>query len=122
LENLPRIVAVVEDDQSMLTSIERLLNAHGLETQGYGSASAFLESNMLGMLSCVILDIHLGSDSGIELRRQIRAAGRSLPVIFITASDDEALEAAAREAGCIAFLHKPFAGELLLAAISKAVR
>jgi FixJ family two-component response regulator len=121
LESPPRTVAVVEDDPSMLRSIERLLNAHGYETEGYASAETFLESDFAGAIGCLVLDIHLGNMSGIELRRRLRDSGFRLPVIFVTAVDDEALEAEAVDAGCVAYLHKPFAAKLLIAAIHQAM-
>ena len=120
MKSPPKVVGVIEDDLSMLRGIERLLHAHGVETRGYGSAEAFFASDSLSMLTCVILDIHLAGESGIELRRQIRAAGFDFPAIFITASDDTSLEAEAREAGCIAYLQKPFPCEFLIAAIDQA--
>jgi FixJ family two-component response regulator len=114
-------VAVVEDDPSMRRSIERLLNAHGYQTQGYASAETFLESDFVGKIGCLVLDIHLGNMSGIQLRSRLRDSGFILPVIFITAVDDEALEAEALNAGCVAYLHKPFAAKFLLSAIDKAL-
>jgi FixJ family two-component response regulator len=121
LESLPRTVAVVEDDPSMRRSIERLLNAHGYQTEGYASAETFLGRDSANPIGCLVLDIHLGNMSGIQLRRQLRDSGFSLPVIFVTAVDDDALEAEARDAGCLAYLHKPFAANLLLSAIHDAM-
>ena len=121
MESLPRTVAVVEDDPSMRRSIERLLNAHGHQTHGYASAETFLESDFAGAIGCLVLDIHLADMSGIQLRRWLRDFGSGLPVIFITAVDEEALEAEAREAGCVAYLHKPFAAEFLLSAVNEAL-
>ncbi len=119
--SLPRTVAVVEDDPSMRRSIERLLNAHGYQTEGYDSAERFLESSSSGVIGCLVLDIHLGNMSGIELRHRLSDSGSSLPVIFITAVDDDVLETQALAAGCLAYLHKPFAATLLLSAIDKAL-
>ena len=121
MESPPRTVAVVEDDPSMRRSIERLLNARGYKTEGYDSAERFLESDSSSAIDCLVLDIHLAAMSGIQLRRRLRDFGSSLPVIFITAVDDDALEAEARDAGCVAYLHKPFAAKLLLSAIDKAL-
>lgn len=121
MESPPRTVAVVEDDPSMRRSIERLLNAHGYQTRGYASAETFLEGESASMVGCVVLDIHLGNMSGIKLRHRLSDSGSSLPVIFITAVDDDALEAQALAAGCLAYLHKPFAAKLLLSAIDKAL-
>jgi len=114
-------VAIVEDDPSMRRSIERLLNANGIETKGYDSAEKFLASESARAVDCLVLDIHLGKMSGIQLRLRLRDIDAVLPVVFITAVDDEALEAEARDAGCVAYLHKPFAAKLLLKAIDEAL-
>lgn len=121
MESLPRTVAVVEDDPSMRRSIERLLNAHGHQTHGYASAETFLESDFAATIGCLVLDIHLAVMSGIQLRRWLRDSGSRLPVIFITAVDDETLEVEAREAGCVAYLRKPFAAKFLLSAVDGAL-
>jgi FixJ family two-component response regulator len=59
--------------------------------------------------TCLLLDIHLGAISGIELQRRLAAWGSKWPVIFITASDDEATRNQAMDAGCIAYFRKPLA-------------
>ena len=71
--------------------------------------------------TCLLLDIHLGGISGIELQRRLTASGSKWPVIFMTASDDEAARNEAMDVGCIAYLRKPFAQHDLLNAIPKAV-
>jgi FixJ family two-component response regulator len=71
--------------------------------------------------TCLLLDIHLGGISGIELQRRLAASGSKWPVIFMTANDDEVTRNQAMDAGCIAYLQKPFAQHVLLNAISKAV-
>ena len=116
-----RVVAVVEDDPSMRTSLERLLDAHGFLTQGYSSAEAFLHRDTASPICCLVLDIHLGGMSGIELRSRLKDAGSRLPVIFITAVDDAALERQGAKAGCVAYLHKPFPAALLIGAVNKAL-
>ena len=121
MESLPRTVAVVEDDPSMRRSIERLLNAHGHQTLGYASAETFLETDVADTIGCLVLDVHLAVMSGIQLRRRLRDFGSSLPVIFITAVDDEALEMEARNAGCVAYLRKPFVAKFLLSAVDDAL-
>lgn len=121
MENSPQSVAIVEDDPNMLRSIERLLNAYGYATEGYASAEAFLAAKPGSRVCCLVLDINLGNMSGIELRRQLTRAGRALPVVFITAADDDMLEQEARDAGCLAFLHKPFAARLMISAIRQAM-
>ena len=88
---------------------------------GYDSAERFLERDASSTIACLVLDIHLGNMSGIQLRHWLTDSGSSLPVIFITAVDDDTLEAQALAAGCLAYLHKPFAAKLLLSAIAKAL-
>jgi FixJ family two-component response regulator len=85
------------------------------------SAEALLESDSVQTAICLLLDIRLGEISGIELRRQLAASGSKCPVIFMTANDDEATRNEAMDAGCIAYLRKPFASHMLLDAIRKAV-
>jgi FixJ family two-component response regulator len=121
LERAPRTVAIVEDDPSMRTSVERLLNAHGFATEVYSSAEAFLRREAASRIGCIVLDINLGGMSGIELRRHLKGAGSRVPVIFITAVDDKALELEGTEAGCVAYLHKPFPAASLIGAVNKAL-
>lgn len=117
----PLTVAVVEDDPSMRRSIERLLNAYDLTTQSYASAEEFLGSGGADTASCLVLDIHLGGMSGLELRARLTALESTIPVIFITAIDDQKLESQAIESGCFAFLKKPFDAALLIDAINKSL-
>ena len=105
----------------MRKSVERLLTAHGFLTEGYASVEDFLEREAIGQIDCLVLDMHFDGMSGIELRHQLKAAGSKVPVIFITAVDDAALEQEALQAGCIAYLHKPFPAASLIAAIGKAL-
>lgn len=115
-----QVVAVVDDDPGMLKSIERLLKAYKFQTATFTSAEAFLDAPA-GAASCLVLDIHLGGMSGIDLRRRLTASGSNLPVIFISAVDDETVHEEAIEAGCVAYLRKPFLAHLLIGAINKAV-
>ena len=116
-----QLVAVVDDDPGMLKSIERLLRAYKFEPVVFTSAEAFLGDLAAGTASCLVLDIHLGGMSGIDLRRRLAAEGSHLPVIFISAEDDETLHEAAIESGCVAYLRKPFLAQLLIGAINKAI-
>jgi FixJ family two-component response regulator len=120
LEGLARTVAVVEDDPGMRRSLERLLNAYGFAIEGYSSAEKFLSRNIGSEVGCIVLDIHLEGMTGLELRQRLKHSGCELPVVFITAVDDEKLELEAVQAGCLAYLHKPFPASLLIAAVTKA--
>jgi len=114
------IVAVVDDDPSMRDALVRLLASYGIGSAAYESAEAFLESHDPGHATCVVLDINLRGMSGIELRRRLKKMDPGLPVIFVTAHDDESTCTAAKATGCVAYLRKPFPAQMLLDAIKKA--
>jgi FixJ family two-component response regulator len=115
-----KVIVVVDDDPDMLRAIVRLLKAHGFDVHAFASAEAFLDGDVRRAASCLILDIHLGGMSGLALRRHLSAQGCGTPIIFVTAVDDAAIRQEAIDAGCVAYLPKPFAGKLLLDAIRKA--
>ena len=115
-----KIVAVVDDDPSVLNALVRLLAAYGLQSAAYESAEAFLECHDARNASCVVLDINMPGMSGIELRRRLAKIDSRLPVIFMTADDDESTRTAAKAAGCVAYLRKPFPAQMLIDAIKKA--
>ena len=104
----------------MRKSLERLLAAHGYRTEAYPSAESFLARTASLAINCMVIDIHLGGMNGIQLRRHLSASEPDLGVIFITAVDDDLLEIDAGNAGCAAYLRKPFSASLLLDAIEKA--
>jgi len=111
------LVAIVEDDAPMRRSLERLLRASNFSTIGFASAEAFLESGIADRALGLVLDIHLEGMSGIELCRRLSAAGSKLPVVFITAFDDEATRAEALAVGGVDCLHKPFEAHQLTEAL-----
>jgi FixJ family two-component response regulator len=114
-----KVIAIVDDDPSMLKAIERLLAAHGFAPHTFASAEAFLDSGVAGHAVCLVLDIHLDGMSGLELRRRLNAVRSTLPVIFVTAADDDETQQDAAKAGCIACLRKPFSADLLMNEIGK---
>jgi FixJ family two-component response regulator len=116
-----KVVAIVEDDPNMLRATTDLLDAHGFATVAFASAEAFLERGIAKAVDCLLLDVDLGGMSGIDLRRQLRVSGCTLPIIFMTAIDDEAIERQALASGCAAYLRKPFPPGALIDAIRKAV-
>jgi FixJ family two-component response regulator len=115
------VVIVVDDDAGLLKGVARLLAHHAIDSRTFASAEALIESDSVQTATCLLLDIHLGGISGIELQRRLAASGSKWPVVFMTANDSEATRNEAMEAGCIACLRKPFASHVLLDAISKAV-
>jgi FixJ family two-component response regulator len=117
----PTVVIVVDDDAGFLKGVARLLAHNGIDSRTFASAEALLDSGSAQAATCLLLDIHLGGISGIDLQCRLAASGSKCPVIFMTANEDEATRNKALDAGCIAYLRKPFAGHVLLDAIGKAV-
>lgn len=117
-----KLVFVVDDDPGILRSIERLLREHGYDSQLFQSAKAFQAHQDFGDAICVVLDIQLDGESGIEVRYRLTAAGISTPVIYITANDSDSIRRAAVKSGCIAYLTKPFAAKSLIDPIERMAR
>jgi FixJ family two-component response regulator len=82
---------VVDDDPGMLRGVKRLLREYGYDSVLFASAEAFQNQNDFEKALCVILDINLNGGSGIELRHRLKAAGISVPVIYITGNDSPAV-------------------------------
>jgi FixJ family two-component response regulator len=78
-----RTIAVIDDNPSMLQGLNRLLSAHGFRVQTFASAESLLENIAKCEADCLLLDIHLGGISGIDLRRRLTSSGTDLPVIFM---------------------------------------
>ena len=115
------LISIVDDDDALRRSLENLIRSVGLRAQGFSSAEAFLRSNQLHETGCVILDVCMPGMSGLELERQIAVANQHMPIIFITAHEDDDRRTQALEAGAVAFLYKPFHEEELLNAINAAL-
>jgi len=116
----PDIVFVVDDDPGILMSVKRLLRTNGYDSLLFSSAKAFNNQVDFNDACCVVLDINLEDGSGIDLRHRLKVDGRSLPVIYMTASDNPAVRKAALDSGCIAFLTKPFSVQELIEPLKKA--
>jgi FixJ family two-component response regulator len=115
----PKLVLVLDDDVAMLRALERGLRVHGYQTAGFSGVADLLSSPDLAQATCLVLDINLKQLSGIDVASQLKRIGHSLPVVFITGSDSEATRRAASDAGCIAYLTKPFRLENLVSVIEQ---
>jgi FixJ family two-component response regulator len=116
------LVLVVDDDPGILKGLQRLLRQHAYEPILFSSAEAFKNHTDFEKAVCVILDINLDDGSGIELRHGLKAAGNSVPVIYMTGNGDPTVRKAALESGCIAFLTKPFSVQELMEPLKRAGR
>lgn len=121
MPNSSKVIAIVDDEPSVLRGLSRLLGTYHFKTKAFKSGEAFLERGTTADVACIVLDIHMGGISGIEMRRRLAARGSTIPVIFMTALDSPAIRKEAMEAGCAAFLPKPFSGHELIGAIQKAM-
>jgi FixJ family two-component response regulator len=117
----PKSILVVDDNLSMRKCMKRLLSEHGFNVALFDSGVALLRRADFDSAFCAIIDINLHDQSGIELRRQLADRGVRLPVIFITGNDSDVNRSAAIEAGCIAYLSKPFAARSLIEAVESAL-
>ena len=110
-------VLVIDDDPDLRASVGRLLRSLGLDAQLFGSISDFLESDPPDGPTCLVLDVRLPGQSGLDLQRELAAANRELPIIFITGHGDIPMSVQAMKGGAIEFLTKPFRDQELLDAI-----
>lgn len=108
------VVFVVDDDPSSLRGMKRLLREHGFQAVLFDSAQALRDHGDFDEACCIVLDINLNNESGIDLRQQLAAAGISVPVIYITGNDNDVTRMAALQSGCIAYLTKPFPAKSLI--------
>jgi FixJ family two-component response regulator len=107
-------ICILDDDVDYLRAMERLLAVHGLRVKAFSSAEEFQAQADPRNASHVILDIHLGAVSGIDVLLELVRSGVTTPVVVVTASDSEAMRRAAIQGGCDAYLQKPVSAKVLL--------
>jgi FixJ family two-component response regulator len=110
-------VLVIDDDVELRNSIGCLLQSAGLNTKLFASVSDFRKSEPTDGLSCLVLDVRLPGQSGLEFQRELAAAGRELPIIFITGYGDIPMSVQAMKRGAIEFFTKPIRDQEFLEAI-----
>ena len=110
-------VLVIDDDTDVRASVGRLLRSLGMDVQLFASISDFLKSNAPNGPACLVLDVRLPGQSGLDLQRELSTTNRELPIIFITGHGDIPMSVQAMKGGAIEFLTKPFRDQDLLDAI-----
>jgi FixJ family two-component response regulator len=110
-------VLVIDDDPDLRASIGRLLRSVGINFHGFASISDFLNSDEPDGPTCLVLDIRLPGQSGLDLQKELSRAKREIPIIFITGHGDIPMSVQAMKEGAIEFLTKPFRDQDLLDAI-----
>jgi FixJ family two-component response regulator len=111
------LIGVVDDDASILRALGRLLASAGFAVKTFASGETFLAFEHPDEIDCLVLDVHLGGLDGFEVQERFRVTHSSVPVIFITAHDDDATQEHARRVGAARYLRKPFNDEALIQAI-----
>ena len=117
----PVLISIVDDDPSVREALCRLLRTVGFEVTAFASAEEYLSSDQPKNQDCLIVDVRMPGMGGIELRRRLVASHVDIPVIFITAHEDESIRAQALNGHASAVLRKPFSEEALLNAINNAL-
>ncbi|MFM0514956.1 response regulator transcription factor [Paraburkholderia sp. RL17-373-BIF-A] len=121
MATLNKIVAVIDDDESIARAIKRLLRSVAIKAESFSSGEEFLGTLSLtsGWPACVILDYELPGIDGLELQRRFAPTG--MPIIFVTAHDDPAVREKALASGAAGYLEKPFDGTILINTIELAL-
>jgi FixJ family two-component response regulator len=116
-----KLVAIVDDDDSVRSTLQELLRSAGFSSQAFDSAEAFLGSGHQQQTACLITDIRMPGMSGLELQAQLNSERCRIPTIFITAHGDEEMRFQALRAGAVEFLPKPFDDEVLIESVRAAL-
>ena len=116
-----KLVAIVDDDDSVRGTLQELLRSAGFYSQAFESAEAFLGSGHQRETACLITDIRMPGMSGLELQATLNAERCKIPTIFITAHGDEEMRFQALREGAVEFLPKPFDDEVLIESIRAAL-
>jgi FixJ family two-component response regulator len=116
-----RLVAIVDDDESVQSALQDLIESDGLSTLCFGSAEQFLDSGARHQAACLIADIRMPGISGLELQAKLKAERCRIPIIFITAHGDAGMRIQAMREGAVEFLSKPFDNTVLLEIVHAAI-
>jgi FixJ family two-component response regulator len=116
-----KVVAIVDNDEPVRSSLQGLMKSAGFPAMAFASAEEFLDSGELEYSGCLITDIRMPGMSGLELQSRLKSDHHSIPIIFVTAGDDEIIRIQALTAGAAEFLTKPFDGEELLDSVRTAL-
>ena len=115
------LIAIVDDDKSVQSALQDLVEADGFSARTFGSAEEFLESGLQRKVACLITDIRMPGMSGLDLQARLKADGYKTPIIFITAHGDARVRIQAMREGAVEFLMKPFDDQVLLSRLRAAL-
>lgn len=115
------LVHLIDDDEGVRRALAFLLGTAGLTVRVYDAATRFLEQDLASLSGCVVSDVRMPGVDGIELLRRLKDGNGRLPVVIMTGHADISLAVEAMKAGAVDFIEKPFADEVLLAAVRSAL-
>ena len=121
IQHTSRLVAIVDDDESVQSALQDLIESDGISALCFGSAELFLESEARDKAACLIADIRMPGMSGLELQAKLKAERCGIPIIFITAHGDAEMRIRAIHDGAMEFLSKPFDDAVLLEIVHTAL-
>jgi FixJ family two-component response regulator len=110
-------IFVVDDDESVLKALKRLIKTAGFNVEAFSSAHEFLKCDYSKRPGLLVLDVRMPEMSGIELQKRLVESGSKMPIIFITAHGNGETCRLVTESGAVAFLQKPFEDQALLDAV-----
>jgi FixJ family two-component response regulator len=115
------VVFVIDDDESVRGALARLFRSVGLQSEAFGSAAEFLQSKLPDVPSCLVLDVRLPGQSGLDFQAELSKANIHIPIIFMTGHGDIPMTVRAMKGGAVDFLAKPFRDQDMLDAVATAV-
>jgi FixJ family two-component response regulator len=119
---MPRaLVVVVDDDASVRRGLERLLRSAGYDVETFASARAFLDRGDYERAGCLVFDVRMPGQTGLDLQKVLLEAGYDLPILFVTGHGDIPMAAQALKGGAVDFIAKPFDEDVFLDAVRQAM-
>ena len=116
------LVSIVDDDESVRESLPDMLRQFGFAARAFSSAEAFLASDVVGATSCLLLDVAMPRMSGPDLQEELKRRQQEIPIVFITAHNDESMRSELLARGAAECLFKPFSETALMDALNIALR
>lgn len=116
------LVYVIDDDESVRRACELLMKSAGFDVKVFPSADDFLGSNISSSNSCIIMDMRMPGVTGSDFQKELAYRKISIPVIAVSAHDDEHVKRLAQEAGAVVFFSKPVDSQALIDTILWATR
>jgi FixJ family two-component response regulator len=115
------VIAIVDDDESFRRATASLVRSLGYVAAAFASGEAFLQSDRLHDVDCLITDVQMPGMTGLELQTRLRGQGKHLPIIFVTAFPELKARGQALADGAIGFLGKPFNDQKLIMCLNEAL-